>query len=120
MGVDAGVAQHVLEMNNVVRLGTIEGKALHLIIADQVYIGAERFAEFRQLPRLFGLIVDTGQKDVFQRHLPAAALEVISRGVENIFQGEMLGPGNQLLAQCFIGGVQGDRQVQRQIFIGQG
>ncbi len=31
----------------------------------------------------------------------------------------MLGPGDQLLAQLFVGGVEGDRQVQGQVFFGE-
>ena len=66
MTVDPLLAQHTLEMMDIIACGAIKLEPIHFVVSDQVDIGAELFDDCCELFRVFGLIVHTPEQDVFQ------------------------------------------------------
>ena len=64
-------------------------------------------------------VVHAGEEDVLQCDLPSGLLEVVARSVEDFVQREVLRPWDELLAQRLVRCVQRNRQVQRQVFLGE-
>lgn len=104
--VSACVFEDGLEAVDGVVFGALVGEGGDLVVADQVDVGPEFSGHGGELMRVFGLVVDVAQEDVFQCDFAAGGGEVFAPGVDELLDGDELCPRNDLFAQLVIGRVQ--------------
>src|SRR5688500_12416652 len=96
VGIHAGVAEDLLERDDVVGLRPLVRQRRDLVVADQVHVRAHRAADFHKLAGEFGLVVHAGEQDVLERDLAAGLVEVEAGGVQDAVDLEVRGPGDAL------------------------
>ena len=91
------------------------GQAFHLVPADQVHVRADRAGQARQLLGVLDGVVEAAEQDVLQRDLAARGAEPLVARLEQLRNGAVFGPRNDLTTQLVGGGVQAERQRDRNV-----
>src|SRR6185295_4473546 len=100
--------EEALELRDIFRLGALEGRSVHLVVSDEVDIGAELFRERGELDRVFGGIVHAAEEGVFESDLAPGLRKPFLARDEEFVDGGVLGPGNELAANRVGCGVKGE------------
>ncbi len=84
----------------------VEGEAFDFVVTDEVDVGAEARGEGGELAGVVEAIVDATQEEIFECDFAAGLLEVFIAGIEEFFDGGVVGPGNELAAELIVWSVE--------------
>ena len=100
------------------RFGPAKGRTGDFVVADEIDVGAQRLADARPVRRVHGLIVHAGEQDIFQRDFPPGADRSRTWRHPRISGMEKCSAqGISWRRRRLVGGMQGDREIQRQLFL---
>ena len=98
----------LLESANVFVAGAVKGHAFDFVVADEVDVGADGAGDVGEFFGVLGLVVDAAEEGVFERDFAAGFVEPLLARGEEIGDGGVLGPGDELAADGVVGGVEAE------------
>src|SRR5690606_9144787 len=102
MGVDAGGAQNFLEAHYILAARPLIRQGFNFVVANEIHIRPHCLAEPRKLAGMLGAVVHVMQQDVLEGDLAPGAVKVVTAGIEDLRQREVLGPGDELPPQRLV------------------
>ena len=102
VGIDASVLKDSLEGKDSAVLRARIGHAFDFVVANEIDVATKCACEIGEFSSVFGLIVKLTQKDVFEGDFAACFIEVEVGGFGELFDGDVLGPWNELLTDLVV------------------